>query len=230
MITLRKADERGHADHGWLQSWHTFSFADYYDPAHMHYGVLRVINDDYIAGGMGFGMHPHRDMEILTYMLEGELAHRDSMGNGSVIRAGQVQRMSAGTGVMHSEFNASSDKTAHLLQIWILPDRKGGEPSYEEAVVPAEQKRGRLALVAGPAGAGGVVSLQQDIRVFSGLFDAGESVTMALQQRCYVHLARGTLSVNGVVLEAGDGARLDHEKTLLLSDGQAAEVLVFDLP
>ncbi len=230
MITLRKSVERGHADHGWLQSWHSFSFADYYDPAHMHYGVLRVINDDYIAPNMGFGMHAHRDMEILTYMLDGELEHRDSMGNGSVIRAGDVQRMSAGSGVEHSEFNPSSDQVSHLLQIWILTAQKGVAPSYEEARVSESSKRGGLALIAAPAGQGGVVSIGQDVRIWAGCFDGEEAQTRSVGARCYVHLARGSLRVNGVQLEAGDAVRLDQETTLTLNGGQSAEVLVFDLP
>jgi len=230
MITLRKSAERGHADHGWLQSWHSFSFADYHDPAHVHYGALRVINEDYIAPGMGFGMHPHRDMEILTYMLDGELEHRDSMGNGSVIRAGDVQRMSAGSGVLHSEFNPSSAQLSHLLQIWILTAEKGAPPSYEEARVPEGARRGRLCLIAAPAGQGGVVSIGQDVRVLAGFFDGEEGQTLPLRARCYVHLARGTLWVNGVPLDAGDAVRLDSETMLTLEGGQSAEVLVFDLP
>ncbi len=230
MITLRKSGERGHADHGWLQSWHSFSFANYHDPAHVHYGVLRVINEDYIAPGMGFGMHPHRDMEILTYMLDGELEHRDSMGNGSVIRAGDVQRMSAGSGVLHSEFNPSSAQQSHLLQIWILTAQKDVPPSYEEARIPEGAQRGQLCLIAAPAEQGGVVSIGQDVRIWAGFFDGEESQTLPLRARCYVHLARGSLRVNGVQLAAGDAVKLDSETMLALEGGQSAEVLVFDLP
>jgi redox-sensitive bicupin YhaK (pirin superfamily) len=230
MITLRKSSERGQADHGWLQSWHSFSFADYYDPAHVHYGVLRVINEDYISPSMGFGTHPHRDMEILTYMLDGELEHRDSMGNGSIIRAGDVQRMSAGSGVLHSEFNPSPDTVSHLLQIWVLTAQKGVAPSYEEARVPDDEKNGQLRLIAAPAGQGGVVSIGQDVRIWAGCFDGAQTQSLPVRERCYVHLARGSLNVNGVVLNAGDAAMLDHEATVILADGATAEVLVFDLP
>ncbi|WP_432719637.1 pirin family protein [Jeongeupia wiesaeckerbachi] len=231
MIKLRKANERGHANHGWLDSWHSFSFAGYYDPAHVQFGALRVINDDRIAPGMGFGTHPHNNMEIISYVLEGELAHKDSMGNGSVIRAGSVQRMSAGTGVAHSEFNPSKQHAAHLLQIWLIPDRQDVAPSYEESYFDVAEKRGKLRLVASGDGADGSVTINQDARLYSGLFDAGETATLALAagRRAYVHVARGQVAVNGVALEAGDALLLNDEAALHVGNGQQAEVLVFDL-
>jgi redox-sensitive bicupin YhaK (pirin superfamily) len=234
MIQIRRSQERGHADHGWLQSAHSFSFADYYDPQNMGFGPLRVINDDRIAAGTGFGMHGHRDMEIVTYMLEGELAHKDSMGNGSVIRAGDVQRMSAGTGVLHSEFNRSAQRT-HLLQIWIEPAAKGIAPSYEEQHVEAADKRGRLRLIAAPADggeAGAAVRIHQDARLYAGLFDGDESAQLKLapQRRAYAHVARGAVTINGVALEAGDALALTDEPGLAFTQGREAEVLVFDLP
>ena len=230
MMTIRRAAERGHADHGWLDTWHTFSFADYYDPAHMGFRALRVINDDTIAAGTGFGTHPHRDMEIITYVLEGAVGHKDSMGNGSVIQPGEVQRMSAGTGVRHSEHNASKGKT-HLLQIWIQPDRSGHPPSYEQTMFPAAEKRGRLRLVASPDGGDGSVTIHQDARVYAGLFDGAESATLQLDtgRKGYVHLVRGELEVNGRKLQGGDAALLDGETLVELRNGRQAEVLVFDL-
>ena len=232
MITVRKAHERGHARHGWLESFHTFSFADYYDPAHMGVGNLRVINDDRIAPGTGFGTHAHRDMEIVTYVIEGALAHGDSLGTGSVIRPGDVQRMSAGRGVRHSENNPSRDERVHFLQIWIEPDRRGIDPGYEQAHVGPDAKRGKLALIAAPAGAGGAVRLQQDARVYAGLFDGDEHATLALApgRRAYVHVARGAIEVNGTPLGAGDAVKLVGEREVHLARGQGAEVLVFDLP
>ncbi|AOZ00443.1 quercetin 2,3-dioxygenase [Cupriavidus sp. USMAHM13] len=232
MIEIRKSGERGYADHGWLKSYHTFSFADYYDPQHMQFGPLRVINEDRVAPGKGFGTHGHRDMEIISYVLEGELAHRDSMGNGSVIRPGDVQRMSAGTGVRHSEYNHATQQVTHFLQIWILPDRTGIEPSYQEQHFEAADKQGRLRLVASPDGADGSVLVHQDMRLYAGLFDGEEraSLDIAPGRRAYVHVARGRVSVNGRALEAGDAARLEGEALVELSQGSGAEVLVFDLP
>ncbi|QLG88262.1 pirin family protein [Chitinibacter bivalviorum] len=231
MITLRKSDERGHANHGWLDSNFSFSFAEYYDPAHMHFGALRVINDDRIAAGMGFGMHPHQDMEIITYVLSGAIEHRDSMGNGSIIRPGNVQRMSAGTGVRHSEFNPSSSEETHLLQIWIMPNQKGIPPSYEEKIFAEAEKRGQLRLVASPNAEQGSVLIHQDVRLYVGLFDGDEALEQAIQmgRKLYVHIARGQVEVNGIALKAGDAAMLTQESKLALKNGQAAEVLVFDL-
>jgi redox-sensitive bicupin YhaK (pirin superfamily) len=231
MLTLRKSQDRGHADHGWLQSHHSFSFADYRDPAHMGFGNLRVINDDYIAPGTGFGTHGHRDMEIVTYVLSGALAHKDSLGTGAVILPGDVQRMSAGRGVQHSEFNHAPDATTHLLQIWILPSEQGIEPGYEQKQFDAADKRGRLRLVASPDGRDGAVTIHADASIHAGLFDGGERAEVALdpQRKTYVHLVRGQLSVNGQVLTGGDAAKLSGESHLVLADGQDAEVLVFDL-
>lgn len=231
MLTLRKSQDRGHADHGWLQSFHSFSFADYHDPAHMGFGNLRVINDDYIAPGTGFGTHGHRDMEIVTYVLSGALAHKDSLGTGAVILPGDVQRMSAGRGVQHSEFNHAPDATTHLLQIWILPRTRGLEPSYEQKQFAAADKRGRLRLVASPDGRDGSVTIHADASISAGLFDAGERAELVLdpQRLAYVHLVRGQLSVNGQALVGGDAALLSGESRLALTDAQDAEVLVFDL-
>ena len=232
MIEIRKSDERGHADHGWLKTWHSFSFADYYDPKHVEFGPLRVINEDYVRPGAGFGTHGHRDMEIITYILEGALEHRDSMGNGSVIRPGNVQRMSAGTGVQHSEFNPSDKETVHLLQIWIHPSQRGVEPSYEEVRFEAADKRGRLRLIASPDGNEGSVRIHQDARVYAGLFDADERAELALApgRRAYVHVARGEVTVNGKALLAGDGLKLAEVDRMTVETGRRAEVLVFDLP
>ena len=237
MITLRKSADRGYADHGWLKSFHSFSFADYYDPRHMGVGNLRVINEDRIAPGTGFGTHGHRDMEIVSYVLDGALAHKDSMGNGSegsasgVIRPGDVQRMSAGTGVRHSEFNHASDSTTHFLQIWILPDRAGIEPGYEQKHFSADGKRGRLVTVASPDGREGSVTIHADATLRAGLFDGAERAELALdpQRIAYVHLVRGGLRVNDRELAAGDALRLDRESKLVLEGGEDAEVLVFDL-
>ncbi|WP_410497785.1 pirin family protein [Chitinibacter sp. S2-10] len=231
MITLRKSEERGHANHGWLDSNFSFSFAEYYDPAHMHFGALRVINDDRIAPGMGFGMHPHQDMEIITYVLSGAIEHKDSMGNGSIIRPGNVQRMSAGTGVRHSEFNPNSDEETHLLQIWIIPGQKGIAPSYEEKIFSDADKRGQLRLVASPDSENGSVLIHQDVRLYAGLFDGDEALAQPLQigRKQYVHIARGAIEVNGIALKAGDAAMLTQETTLTLKNGVGAEVLVFDL-
>ncbi len=231
MLKLRKAADRGHADHGWLNSHHTFSFANYYDPAHMGFGTLRVINDDTVAPGKGFGTHPHRDMEIISYVLEGQLAHRDSMGNGSVMRPGDVQRMSAGTGVTHSEFNGSRDETVHFLQIWILPDAPGHEPGYEQKFFGEEDKRGRLRLVASREGREGSVSLNQDADIHAGLLDGDETAAYDVRsgRDVWVHVARGSLELNGEALEAGDGAALSEPGTLSFRNGRGAEVLVFDM-
>ncbi len=238
MITLRKASERGHANHGWLDSRHSFSFADYYDVNHMGVGNLRVINEDRVAAGRGFGTHGHRDMEIVSYVLDGELAHQDSMGNGKegatnsgVIRPGDVQRMSAGTGVMHSEFNHAKDRTTHFLQIWILPKFRGVGPSYEQKHFAADERRGRLRTVVSPDARDGSVSMNADASIFAGLFDGDESERRPLdpQRLAYVHVARGEIDVNGQRLSAGDAATLDGESQLELSRGRDAEVLVFDL-
>ncbi|BCL75904.1 pirin family protein [Jeongeupia sp. HS-3] len=231
MITLRKAHERGHANHGWLDSWHSFSFAGYHDPAHVHFGALRVINDDRIAPGMGFGTHAHRDMEIISYVLDGELAHKDSMGNGSTIKPGSVQRMSAGSGVQHSEFNPSAASEAHFLQIWIMPNATGVAPSYEETYFGDDEKRGRLRLIASADGADGSVTIHQDLRLYAGLFDGDESAHQPIPagRQAYVHIARGSIEVNGFALEAGDAAMFTDEAKITFKHGQHAEVLVFDL-
>lgn len=232
MIEIRKSAERGYADHGWLQSYHSFSFADYFDPRHVQFGPLRVINEDRVAPGMGFGTHGHRDMEIISYVLSGELAHKDSIGNGSVICPGDVQRMSAGTGVRHSEYNHAAHDTTHFLQVWILPDRNGIEPGYEEKHFDAADKRGRLRLVGSPDGADGSVRIHQDVRLYAGLFDGDETATLTLApgRRAYVHVARGAITVNGQALEAGDAAKLEGTDAVSLAQGDDAEVLVFDLP
>ena len=231
MLTLRKAGDRGHAEHGWLDSWHTFSFADYYDPAHMGIGPLRVLNDDRIQPGTGFGLHPHRDMEILTYVLEGALSHRDSMGNGSVITPCDVQRMSAGTGVTHSERNAA-DSPTHLLQIWILPGRLGQPPGYEQSRFPAADKRGRLRLIASPDGKQGSVTIDQDALLHAGLFDGDERATYALSpgRQGYLHIARGSILVNKLSLNAGDAVHWSAPEALEMRAGRDAELLLFDLP
>ncbi|WP_035053357.1 pirin family protein [Andreprevotia chitinilytica] len=231
MLTLRKAQERGHANHGWLDSWHSFSFAGYYDPAHVHFGALRVINEDRVAPGMGFGTHPHRDMEIISYILEGAVQHRDNMGNGSVIRPGSVQRMSAGTGVQHSEFNPSNTEEAHFLQIWLMPNVEGVPPSYEEKEFSDAEKRGALRLVVSPDGAAGSVKIHQDARLHAGLFDGEEALTWPIPagRKVYLHVARGTIQANGLALTTGDALMLDKESALQLAQGRNAEVLVFDL-
>jgi redox-sensitive bicupin YhaK (pirin superfamily) len=231
MIELRRAGERGHAQHGWLDSWHSFSFADYYDPAHMGYGDLRVINEDRIQPGTGFGTHAHRDMEIISYVLEGAIGHKDSMGNGSSIVPGDVQRMSAGRGVQHSEFNHAKDGATHFLQIWIEPNVRGIAPGYEQKHFDAASKRGRLRLVASPDAAEGSVTIHQDARIYAGLFDGAEQARHALApgRRAYVHLARGKLTVNGHALSAGDALKLSDVADVVLEGGAAAEVLLFDL-
>lgn len=231
MLTLRKSEDRGHANHGWLDTWHTFSFADYYDREHMGFGDLRVINDDVVQPGQGFGMHGHRDMEIITYVLDGALAHKDSMGNGSVIRPGDVQRMSAGRGVMHSEFNASQSAPVHLLQIWIEPNVTGIDPGYEEKRFTDGQKRGQLRLIASPDGRDGSVTIHQDVCVYAALLDGADAVThrLATGRRAYVHVARGMVRVNGQALSHGDGVRIVKESSVVLGDAKDAEVLLFDL-
>jgi hypothetical protein len=232
MMELRASDARGRADHGWLKARHSFSFGDYADPMHMGFGPLRVINEDRIAPGSGFGTHGHKDMEIITYVLEGELAHEDSMGNGSVIRPGDVQRMSAGRGVRHSEFNHAEGLETHLLQIWIEPDQKGIPPGYEEQHVRRSEKEGRLRLIASPEGRDGAVKIHQDARLYVGLFDGAQAadLTLAPGRLAYVHMARGSASVNGQVLNAGDALKMHDEAELHIRDGNGAEILVFDLP
>jgi redox-sensitive bicupin YhaK (pirin superfamily) len=232
MTEIRPSQARGYADHGWLKSYHSFSFADYFDPQHVDFGPLRVINEDRVAPGAGFGTHGHRDMEIISYVLSGELAHKDSTGTASTIRPGDVQRMSAGSGVRHSEFNPSAQEGVHFLQIWILPDRGGIAPSYEEKRFAAEEKRGRLRLIASPDRAEGSVLIHQDARVYAGLFDGSESATLdiAKDRWTYVHVARGSVQANGTALNAGDALKLKDEGTLVLSGGKEAEVIVFDLP
>lgn len=231
MISLRQSRERGYADHGWLKSFHSFSFAGYYDPQHMGWGNLRVINEDRIAPGTGFGTHGHSDMEIVSYVLSGRLAHRDSMGNVQAIVPGEVQRMSAGTGVRHSEFNHAPDQTTHFLQIWIEPDQAGIAPGYEQKAFADADKRGRLCLVASRDGAQGSVTIHADARLYAGLFDGAETAELALDpaRKAYVFLVRGSLSVNGLALQAGDAALLAQESLLQLGQGVDAEVLVFDL-
>ncbi len=232
MIQIRRSQERGHANHGWLDSYHSFSFADYYDPAHVSFGPLRVINEDRVKPGTGFGTHGHRDMEIVSYVLEGALAHKDSLGTGSTIRPGDVQRMSAGRGVTHSEFNASSSEPVHFLQIWLLPNALGTAPGYEQQHFAASDKRGRLRLIVSPDGADGSVRLQQDARLHAGLFDGAEALQMRWnpQRLLYVHVARGKVTVNGHALSAGDALKATEATELRIGGGQGAELIVFDLP
>ncbi|MGH8238172.1 MAG: pirin family protein [Steroidobacteraceae bacterium] len=232
MQEIRRSKERGYADHGWLKSYHSFSFADYFDPKHVEFGPLRVINEDRVAAGQGFGTHSHRDMEIISYVLAGELAHRDSIGNGSTIRPGDVQRMSAGRGVRHSEFNPSPASLVHFLQIWIQPNVQGIEPSYEEKRFVPDEKRGRLRLIASPDQSEGSVLIHQDARVYAGLLDGAEtaSLKVAAGRLIYIHVARGAVQANSVALEAGDALKLSDTLQLQLQDGHDAEVLVFDLP
>lgn len=231
MKEIRRSEERGYADHGWLRSFHSFSFADYFDPKHVQFGSLRVINEDRVQPSQGFGTHGHRDMEIISYVLEGALAHKDSLGTGSTIRPGDVQRMSAGSGVLHSEFNASSSELVHFLQIWIQPNVQGIAPGYEQKHFSAEDKRGRLRLIASAGGEQGSVLIHQDAKLYAGLFDAEEHATLALApgRRGYVHVARGVLEANGVELKAGDALQLTGEAQISLAKGRDAEVLVFDL-
>ena len=231
MLTLRKSQDRGWADHGWLKSYHSFSFANYYEPQHMGWGNLRVINEDRIAPGTGFGTHGHRDMEIISYVLEGNLAHKDTLGNVKGIPPGDVQRMSAGTGVQHSEFNHAPRDTTHFLQIWILPERSGIQPGYEQKHFDAASKRGQLRLVASRDGRDGSVTVHADASMYAGLFDGTEAAELPLNQsrKTYVHLVRGQLVVNGQTLHAGDAALIEKESTLKLDHGRDAEVIVFDL-
>jgi len=231
MLTLRKSQERGYADHGWLKSYHSFSFAGYYDAQHMGWGNLRVINEDRIDAGTGFGKHSHRDMEIISYVLSGELAHQDNMGNIKCIPPGDVQRMSAGAGVTHSEFNHAKDQNTHFLQIWIVPNVTGIAPGYEQKTISAHEKRGALRLVASPDGAQGSVTIHADAALYSGLFDGDEHAELALDpaRKGYVHLIRGVLEVNGQQLSAGDAVMLENENRITLTKGSNAEVLVFDL-
>ena len=231
MLTIRKSGDRGYADHGWLKSYHSFSFAGYYDPQHMGWGNLRVINEDRIAPGAGFGTHGHRDMEIISYVLEGNLAHKDTLGNVKGIPPGDVQRMSAGTGVQHSEFNHAPDNTTHFLQIWIEPNVTGIKPGYEQKTFAEAEKRGVLRLVASQDGARGSVTMHADAAIYAGLLHGAEAATLALNpaRKAYVHLARGQLQVNGRSLAAGDAALMEGESKLALTAGEDAEVLVFDL-
>jgi redox-sensitive bicupin YhaK (pirin superfamily) len=233
MITARPADARGRFDHGWLRTAHTFSFGEYDDPAHRSFRALRVLNDDVVAPGAGFPTHPHRDMEILTYILSGALRHQDSSGGGGVIRPGEVQRMSAGRGIRHSEFNASSTEPVHLLQVWITPDRPGHEPSYEQRAFPIHREHNRLFLVASPDGADGSTTIHQDARVYAGIVEPGASVRLpvAAGRHAWVHVARGRARLNGShSLVGGDGAALTAESEVRLDADETAEVLVFDLP
>jgi redox-sensitive bicupin YhaK (pirin superfamily) len=232
MDNIRRSADRGFADHGWLKSFHTFSFADYFDPKHMEFGPLRVINEDRVAAGAGFGTHAHRDMEIISYVLEGELAHKDSMGNGSTIRPGDVQRMSAGSGVRHSEFNPSPSNKVHFLQIWIQPSALNIEPSYEEKRFDADEKRGRLRLIVSPDRADGSLLMHQDAKVYAGLFDGDERADFSVEpgRLIYVHVARGTLNANDSRLSTGDALQITIGSRLRIEQGRQAEVLVFDLP
>jgi quercetin 2,3-dioxygenase len=232
MNAIRRSNERGHANHGWLDSYHSFSFADYFDSKHVEFGPLRVINEDRVAPGAGFGTHPHRDMEIISYVLSGELAHKDSLGTGSVIRPGDVQRMSAGSGVRHSEFNPSSTERLHFLQIWIKPDVAGIEPSYEEKHFSDEEKQGRLRLIASPDGRDGSVLIHQDASLYVGRFDREQQASLELRpnRRSYVHVVRGEVRANGVALGAGDALKISDAPGVQIDDGRGAEVLVFDLP
>ncbi len=231
MITIRPSTERGRASFGWLDSRHTFSFGEYHDPRHMGFRALRVINEDRVKPGMGFGTHGHRDMEIVSYVLEGELEHKDSMGNGSVLVPGDVQRMSAGTGVQHSEFNPSRDSPVHFLQIWILPERNGQAPSYEQKAFSEDERRGQLKVLANPGGTGGAIAVHQDVRLLGGILDAGATVTHEIPagRHAWVQVARGRVDLNGHSLGAGDGAAVSDERSITLVARDKAEVLVFDL-
>lgn len=232
MNEIRRADERGFADHGWLKSFHSFSFANYYDPRNMGFGPLRVINEDRVAGGGGFGKHPHNDMEIISYVLSGELEHKDSMGNGSIIRPGDVQRMSAGTGIVHSEYNQSKTDLVHFLQIWIIPDAEGIQPGYEQKLFADKDKRGRLCLVASPNGRDGSIRIHQNALIFSTLVDGEERLEHSLAdgRQAYVHVARGNVTINGKALMPGDALRIRDERNVTIEYGEQAEVLLFDLP
>jgi len=232
MIKVRPSDERGLARHGWLESRHTFSFADYFDPAHMGFRALRVINEDRVQPGEGFGSHPHRDMEILTYVIEGGLAHRDSTGSAMVLRPGEVQRMSAGTGIVHSEFNASREEPVHFLQIWIVPDRQGLDPGYEQRAFPLAERKGRLRLLAAPDGRDGALLLHQDASVFGAVLEPGARLAheLAPGRHAWLQVVKGKLALNGRPLAAGDGASASGEERLVLESGDDAEILLFDLP
>jgi redox-sensitive bicupin YhaK (pirin superfamily) len=232
MIRVRKAQERGHADHGWLDTWHTFSFADYFDPTQMGFRSLRVINEDRVEPGQGFGMHGHVDMEIITYVLEGALEHKDSMGNGEVLRPGEFQRMSAGTGVRHSEFNPSASEPVHLYQIWLLPRSKGIRPSYEQKSFPENERQGKLRLVASPDGADGSLSIHQDARIYLSTLSAGERVSHEIQagRHAWLQVLRGRVRVNGTLLQTSDGAAVSEERGLTIVSEGPAEVMLFDLP
>ncbi len=231
MIQVRKAGERGHFDHGWLDTYHTFSFADYYDPAQMGFRSLRVINDDRVQPGQGFGMHGHRDMEIVTYVLDGALAHRDSLGNGAVLRPGELQHMTAGTGVRHSEFNPSDREWVHLYQIWLLPDRMGLPPSYEQKAFPEEERRGALRLVASPTGERGSLTIHQDVRLYLATLTAGQTVAHTLKpgRHAWLQVLRGQVELGGQPLAAGDGAAVSQEEKLEIGGQRDAEVMLFDL-
>ena len=231
MVEIRRSEERGHADHGWLDSYHSFSFADYYDPEHVAFGALRVINEDRVQPGRGFGTHGHRDMEIVSYVLSGALEHKDNLGTGSIIRPGDVQRMSAGTGVLHSEFNPSSSEEAHFLQIWIMPKVTGIPPGYEQKHFSDGEKRGRLALIASADGRDGSVTVNQDVSVYAGLFNEDETAVLevAAGRLVYVHVARGSAIVNGNRLNAGDALKVTEVSRITVKDGKDAELLVFDL-
>lgn len=231
MIKVRKANERGHFDFGWLKTFHTFSFGDYYDPNNMGFRSLRVINEDFVQPSQGFGKHGHRDMEIITYILRGGLEHKDSMGNGDVIYPGEVQRMSAGTGVLHSEFNHSKDETVHLLQIWILPESKGIEPSYEQTFFADDEKKGKLRLIASPNGDDGSVKIHQDAKLFASLLEVGEEVTHRLEENrhAWIQVARGLVEVNGALLNQGDGAAVSNETEIKIVGKESSEILLFDM-
>jgi quercetin 2,3-dioxygenase len=231
MITVRKANDRGHSAIGWLDSWHTFSFSDYYDPEHMGFRALRVINDDKVEGGMGFGMHPHRDMEIVTYVLDGALEHKDSLGNGDVIRPGDVQYMSAGTGIFHSEFNPDAEKPVHLLQIWIQPDRRGGKPTYGQKHFPLAERKDRLAKVADNTGTDGALKIGADAAVYASVLSAGRQVehTLTPGRHAWLHLAKGSVTANGRKLTGGDAIAVSDEATITVFAEQDSELLLFDL-
>jgi hypothetical protein len=231
MMTIRPAEERGHAEHGWLDSYHTFSFANYHDPAQMGFRSLRVINEDRVEGGQGFGAHPHRDMEIISYVIEGALSHRDSMGTGSVIRPGDVQRMSAGTGVTHSEQNASKSELVHFLQIWLIPSNRGIKPGYEQKTFSPDEKKGRLRLVASPDARDGSITIHTDASLYAGVFEEGQTAELPLARgrHAWVHVVRGNIRVNGRDLKAGDGAALSEEGAVRVEGVNQGEILVFDL-
>ena len=231
MIVVRKAEERGHANHGWLNTYHTFSFANYYDPNYLGFKSLRVINEDRVIAGAGFGKHGHQDMEIITYVLKGALEHQDSIGTGSIIKPGEVQRMSAGTGILHSEFNASKTDPVHFLQIWILPDKKGIEPSYEQQKFDLEKTSGKLQLIAAPDGRDNAVAVHQDMSLYAGILDTGDRVSYTLkpQRHAWVQVARGAIDLNGNFLNTSDGAAISEETELTIEAKQKAEILLFDL-